>query len=557
MNEARPKPEKSDRLARWSVAVVLVATALTAVSWRVVRAWRGCDILSDDAYYYTVTARNFVATGRFTFDGVCETNGFHPLLFWVEAAAFAVFGADADPMSQYVGLVCGMSVVFVLSIIGCAWLVARPVASADDAAAQGALLLATCALLVPRFTTPYLGGMEAILVLPLLMLLGVAAWRSRYASAGLLAILLVMARLDTLPYVVFPVALACAWREHRRGGGPLRAGLWLLLPAVAATLVLMAWHNWRFGHPMPIHGVLKSCLPWIHFQWHQVFARARDPITLPAALASALVGVCLLLHRRHAGGEVRGLGITAAVLCLMLLAAFMLFQKWSKPVPVWYFGPAVLTGTFALAVGVANTVSPRRLRVLGAAAAIGVLAVNFASIAKAWYSGSPLWAAPQGENAQAAGRPLALIEFMKSRPPDERWACTDCGKLAFWSERAVVNLDGLINDFEYQDVLRDRRLGAYLRERNVRYLVFLAWNGPQTRRRQYEPMYECRVAPDVFSGDYDRAEFYVYSYRYMTYSDRVRLPRAAEVWRSAPAPDGRALAKAVVFDLQHKRDAAF
>ena len=296
--------------------------------------------------------------------------------------------------------------------------------------------------------------------------------------------------------------------------------------------------------------MLKSCLPGIHLQWHQVFGRLGDRITLPVVLGSAVVGAWLVLRRRRAGEEVRGLGLAAAALCLVQLAAFTLFQKWSKPVPVWYFGPAVLTGTFALAVGVANTVSLRRLRALAAAAAVGVLLVNVASIGKAWYRGTPLWTVSQPQTAQAAGRCTPLIEFMKSQPSDQRWACTDCGKLAFWSNRPVVNLDGLVNDFDYQRALRDGRLAEYLREKNVRYLVFLAWDKPQTQHRQYEPMYECRVAPDVFSGDYDAAEFCVYSYRYMNYSDRVRLPREAEIWRSAAAPDRRALAKAVVFDLQ-------
>ena len=57
------------------------------------------------------------------------------------------------------------------------------------------------------------------------------------------------------------------------------------------------------------------------------------------------------------------------------------------------------------------------------------------------------------------------------------------------------------------------------------------------------------MAPELFSGDYQAAEFYVYSYKYLTYSETLRLPREAEVWRSPAGRDGRAMAKTIVFDL--------
>ncbi len=531
------------------VFLVLIATALIAGWWRTARALQGCDLLSDDAYYYLVTAWNFVDTGRFTFDGISETNGFHPLLFWLQAAGFALFGTGAEPMSRYLVVFITTAAVFVLTITACAWLAVRPVSSDDDAAMQCAFLITICVVLVPRFTAPYLIGMESTLVLPLLVLVGVAAWKARYVLAGVSAVLLTAARLDMLPYVVFPIGVACVLREYGRGGPAIRSGLWMLLPATTAIGLFMLFNNWYFGHPMPIHGVLKSCLPTVHLQWHQVFGRVNDNITLPAALLAAVIGACLSLRPGRVGREVRGAGLTAAVLCVVQLAAFTLFQKWSKPVPTWYLGPAVLTGTFALAAGVANMVSLRRLRTLAVAAAVCTLAVNLASVTKSYLPGRLLWAVPDTPSAAVKGRPVELIELMKSLPADQVWACTDCGKLAFWSGRAVVNLDGLINDFAYQDALRDSRLAEYLREKNVRYLVFLAWDRPQTKQRLYEPMYTHRVAPAVFSSDYEAAEFYVYSYRYMRYSDKVRLPRAAEIWRSAAAKDCNVQGKAVVFDL--------
>src|SRR5574340_812292 len=89
------------RAARWAECFALLAVAAVAVGWRVEQAWRGVDLWSDDAYYYLVIARNFVETGRFTFDGSSLTHGFHPLLCWLEAAGYAILGTQAELMTQY------------------------------------------------------------------------------------------------------------------------------------------------------------------------------------------------------------------------------------------------------------------------------------------------------------------------------------------------------------------------------------------------------------------------------------------------------------------------
>ncbi len=553
-----PAPWPSLRL----LSLAVLAVAVLAVAWRIVQASAGVDLFSDDAYYYTVTARNFVQSGRITFDGSALTNGFHPLLFWIEAAGFALLGTDASPQSQYLTLMIAVAAVFVLTLGACLWIAQARTSSKADLVVRTALFLTVCILLIPRFSKPFLGGMESILVLPLLLLVGWLAWRRRYAVAGMAALLLVMARLDMLPYVVFPLGLVVAWRERSELRRAARSVLSLCAAAGAGTLGLMAWHWSYFGHPAPIHGVLKSCFPRINFQWHQVFGRGYGGMTLWFALLAATVAIGLLIRRRPegndtsgndtSGNEARGAGLTAALLCLIQLAAFMLFQKWSKPIPVWYLGPALLTGSFALGVGLLSRLGPRGLRAMTMAAVLLAVTINAASYARAWHRGAPLWAAPSVVPACTAGDAGELVEFIKRQPPEELFAATDCGKLAFWSGRRVVNLDGLVNDFAYQKALRDGRLAEYLAGRNVKYLIFPAWDRPLAQGA-YEPMYEHRVAPALYSGDYESAEFYVYSYQHMTYSDRVPLSLSAEVWRSATLRDGRALCKTVVFDLPRAR----
>jgi hypothetical protein len=97
----------------------------------------------------------------------------------------------------------------------------------------------------------------------------------------------------------------------------------------------------------------------------------------------------------------------------------------------------------------------------------------------------------------------------------------------------VINLDGVVNDFAYQDALRDRHLGAWLAAAGVTHIATgMVDRAPAYTGRPFEPMYRQGVdARAVAGGDYGTHRFYVYSYRYGNYSDAIDLNAADEVFR--------------------------
>jgi hypothetical protein len=397
----------------------------------------------------------------------------------------------------------------------------------------------------------FLCGMESTLVLPLCLAVLWLMRRRRYASAGVAAALLVAARLDTCVFFLAPTAAVCAWSELR-GTAPRRraakALLLLVLPAAAFVSVYMLVNYVNWGHALPIHGVLKSTFPFPFPRWHNLFGvrpglRGALLFRPLVSLVAAAAGTVMLLQRARVSAPLRTLGMAAALATAAQVAAFTLFQKWMKGVPDWYVGPALVTGAVALAAGAANRLPVPLLRAGAVACGLGMVVLNTADLAA-------------GSGAVASGVPFCLgaaddtVAYARTTPRDALWAYTDCGALAFWSERRFVNLDGLVNNFAYQDRLRRGQLLAYLRERGVRYLAAGVWPRPQALRDAGEPVYRYRVAPDVFCGRYGHCAFYAYSYLYGTFSDTLRLPRSAEVWRSAVHRDNTIPARYVVFDLR-------
>jgi hypothetical protein len=114
-----------------------------------------------------------------------------------------------------------------------------------------------------------------------------------------------------------------------------------------------------------------------------------------------------------------------------------------------------------------------------------------------------------------------------------------------------VNLDGVINNYRYQDYLKDGRLRQYLHEQGVTHLAFALWDRETTyTARPTEPMYRHAIdAAAVRGTGYDRHEFYVYSYLHHQYSDRIALEPRMEVFRKWVGKDADADIVYVVYRM--------
>ena len=144
-----------------------------------------------------------------------------------------------------------------------------------------------------------------------------------------------------------------------------------------------------------------------------------------------------------------------------------------------------------------------------------------------------------------------LVEAIKNvSDEDDVLAGTDVGYIAYFSGRKVVNLDGLINNYRYQEYLKEQRFTEYVQEKNISYLISVFLDQAQPFRTQgEEKMYLHRIDPEGVSGNYAMHPFKVYSYRYGLYSDPLMLHKQAEVFRGKQRRFGDAQGVRLLFDL--------
>jgi len=114
-------------------------------------------------------------------------------------------------------------------------------------------------------------------------------------------------------------------------------------------------------------------------------------------------------------------------------------------------------------------------------------------------------------------------------PPDAVFGMTDAGIFGYYSERRVVNLDGVVNNREYQRYLRNRQLKAYFLRQGIEYLVvYVVPDSPRfpTPSRQGDPW------AAIYRGQYREFRFAYYARMYGdTPSDEIRLLSEDEVYR--------------------------
>lgn len=515
-------------------------------------ARRGWNPFYDDTYYYIVIAKNWVRHGVFTFDGTSLTNGFHPLWMMILVGLFKTVGANREPAID-ISLVLGVQALIRWAAAWAGLVFALNRFRKQDRVEAAGFVACVVLLFSPGTSGLFATGMETTLaVFFLIVSLGFWIERREMALAWSLAALS-MARLDLFVFFVLPLLGFIFWGEGRSWRQVGR----LFLPTVG-VFTGYSWINFSyFGDVRPISGILKSSFPIplvklsIFFDPIRVaLDPARGPlwlvipniITITVAL---LLSITLLMRKNSPASQTqRRIGFLVCV-GLGMVANWVFFQKWNRGIEPWYLGVPSLLACFVFAAGIAKVTSVKSIsqRTL----LLGLFLVCVVSIG---HSIRKVVQNPQ--NNSAAKSPL--IEWMLTRDRGDLFAMTDSGAVAFFSNRSVVNLDGLVNNHSYQDALASTDgLGRYLRDKKVRFLITNVIRPDEGDRIwpyftwRKERMWQYCDRPDLGGTrpvTYDDFKFYVYSYRYMKFSDPVILSSRQEVFRHSTGNS-----TTLVFDL--------
>jgi hypothetical protein len=448
-----------------AVYAVLSAALLALPLWLPVGGLLG-RLVPDDGFYYLKIARNVALTGFQSFDGINWTNGFHPLWGWLlmglmrplrglglEEAFRATVAVNAALMAAAGWFCCR------------AWHLDFPREWHIGLPLFAALLF---------FSYSYL--METALVLAMAGLcldwtLGVLRGGTRramdWAAFGVLLALLGLARLDMV-FLGAGLFLAAGLDASRRHGA--RWGILLAaIAAVTAAIPLAAWMavtRLQSGHWSTISGRLKLHLanPWFHREY---LLGLWGPVGLACIALSAafLAGWAAWRVRARRPSPPWSAVMLALCASTLLHAAFQVF--FVRGAFAWSVSHYRLVPV-ALAVVAAHHATARLRRVTP------VVCAGAALLALAPFVAWNGWKLARESREPGSWTWMAYEAAAWAReklPADSVFATKDAGVFGYFTGMPVVNLDGLVNSYEFQDAVRDEKHLDFLRRCKVTHLV--------------------------------------------------------------------------------------
>ena len=441
------------------------------------------DVNNDDSFYYFQIAYN-LSEGKFsTFDGgITRTNGYHPIwmfaitpFYWIFDKEAALFGIKA------------FEIMLVAGAVAC-------IAAAARLARLPWILLFAALPVLYQKSALFL-GLEAAAALFMLGLFFLALMLyarnpARWTwSLAAVAFLLPWVRLEYVAISVAAMAALCfvewSWRE--RPAGALWRNLILAAPprtlvpvgsAIAGLLVYFLYNGLVFRGITPVSGVAKqwySQLRWAGKGGYSLTQNFQDILQIRAfdsVLLVGLLGVCagfLLvwwLARRCHGREdwlllvflVGVFGLAAGHLAKFAQSVLTVHPGYS--IYGWYFVPAYLmlalivpASCFVVVHFVRRFVAPRSGRTANILSAGVVVVAVVILLAQANFVGPFQYIGQLSYDSSRQEWEVSsysgIMVTNRILPEGSVLGSWNSGVIGYLARFPVVNLDGLVNSYDY------------------------------------------------------------------------------------------------------------
>jgi hypothetical protein len=424
----------------------------------------------DDAAYYFEIAENIASGKGSTFDGFSRTNGYHPLWLALLAAFAKVLRFDPETMFR-IYLLLETVIVFLA-----AWLL-----FVENARIFPPHVVFFCAaVFVTLVFFQSVNGMETGVVLLGIAVLYAFGTKRRVFTEhvprdafifGVFLGFTMLARLDMIwlgaSVCGFCLYLSLCKPRNRREGFTR-----LLLVFSGAALVVLPYLIYNaifFGSVMPLSGLLKISFPRVGI------GTAKLKLVGPVYLTFVLMAVFYLPWsvndwRKRTALEnglayFRGSMIVLSVAILLHFLHTVIFVEWA--IFGWHFMPYALLAALLVSEPAYLILSSARFakfKTLFVVLGVVLLLVGGNRIVEKTFLKNL-------EDNWRVRSYRAAVWARDNSATSDVFAMKEAGNFGYFSQRSVINLDGLVNDVEYQEALRDKALNAYFTERNVKYVV--------------------------------------------------------------------------------------
>lgn len=470
----------------------------------------------DDAAYYYKIIENLINGKGFSFDGIHQTNGFQPLWAYILIPFDFIFHSNQELKFRFYQL---LQTLFLLA----AGLINYSVLKKFFNNKSAFVSLLVFFLLV---FMQAINGMESALLIFLFTILFCFSIQINIIEEesavknfifGIILGLITLTRLDMLFLIISLTAFGIFYFfvSAKKKKLIIKKYLFILLGFLIIVSPYLISNVITTGKFVPISGILKSTFPHITLNTEFDFTISQKFIISISVLTSLFYLAWFAVKIKSRFNPKDKIILFRSCLSVISMAVIMqfvfsiFFMGWG--VSGWqfiYFGMFLAFAAGEQSVFILNRLSDRKIFTI----LYFSLCVVFLILLAKTFSRFNL---DVNKSWHAAAYDAALWARANSKQSDV-YAMKDTGIFGFFSTRKVINLDGLVNDLQYQEYLKSKQLNRYLRENKVKYFV--------------QPAFP--AGSNITKNIYENYKADFFSYKYSVQSDPLILLKKNEVYRS-------------------------
>jgi hypothetical protein len=474
-----------------TIFLTFSTVAMLYIAWQ--REEVAMRYVVDDAFYYMQIARNIANGHGVTFDGITKTNGFHPLWLLMLIPIYIIL-PDSPGLAMSVCL--SLSITLYTTAVIILYLTLRKYYTSI------AIIIGLIAgLLNPLMLRVWIYALEGSLRLFLISLIiwyfskhrKILITQKDYWSElilGALLGLLFLARLNDA-YFALVIGLFIVIARFKMGFYRqniieiIRKGTTIFIPFATLVVPYLLWNLINFNNLLPVHGAIKSHphWPWTALQltWHRIIYAMRNVpllnnqiIFLPLIVISIGIIIYLLFSKSKVARQLRQtLKQFDFYILFVAIHSFSLLIIIIGYVHHWYVVPEVILGTILVSAIISSIVSvvPKR---------VGLIIVGFIMIFFLSGYGYIFWIKEVKRLSPDNCQPFVLYQIANwlnnNTSSDTIIGMWDAGTIGYFTNRRVINLDGLVNNYDFlHNYLKRGNIEPYLVEKRVNLIVQYFW----------------------------------------------------------------------------------
>jgi hypothetical protein len=418
--------------------------------------------MGDDSFFYLVIAKNISQSGFSSFDGIHFSNGYHPL--W----QLLVSGMALIVQDDMVFLLATISLGITLSIVSLVivYLLLRNFKLSPEWVATS-ILFGVFFIFLPSWY-----GLESFLATAL-FLASLYYYFNHYRGThissqlllGLFLSLTVLARLDAIFLIIF-FFISRFIQIDKRDGQEIISFLFLGGFFSIPILSYLGFNYFHTGHFMPISGALKSSFPDVtltNLPLEPAYLIRIAPPVMSSFLVVTILSYGYLARRQWGSPFLTDVYFINLGVLFFSCYEFFFQQDAMWGLRPWHFALPNIVMVLSLGPCVFRYL-PVKLPMLIIPA---LLIFNFVALNQKFLTSTP-------ENPIKSDLFATAMWIREHTQSDDIIAVTDPGIIAFFGNRKTISLDGLANNYRYQDILNEENLETYLNDNRVNYIGIFA-----------------------------------------------------------------------------------